>query len=151
MLNFVEFYVIAFAVAVSLVVLMMRPAEKGEARTGFACGEMSDSEAETPVLEVTGSRHGLLSVVRRGVVLDTLDCSVNYGYTIIGNDIKIIERRVDDKITELNGRTVDIRFSLPEELRGRYHLYFESEWSGQWASGYLSIPSDYTKSLEIHL
>lgn len=151
MLNSVEFYVIAFAVAVSLVVLMMRPAEKGEARTGFARGEMSDSEAETPVLEVTGSRHGLLSVVRRGVVLDTLDCSVNYGYTIIGNDIKIIERRVDDKITELNGRTVDIRFSLPEEFRGRYHLYFESEWSGQWASGYLSIPSDYTKSLEIHL
>lgn len=42
-----EFYVIAFAVAIALVALMARPADKGEAQTLFARGVANEPTAKT--------------------------------------------------------------------------------------------------------
>ena len=46
----------------------------------------------------------------------------------------------------------DIHFSCLQALRsGRYHLYYEASWSGEWASGYIRIPTSLPKRLDVHM
>uniref|UniRef100_UPI003FF0F031 hypothetical protein n=1 Tax=Candidatus Limisoma sp. TaxID=3076476 RepID=UPI003FF0F031 len=61
-----EFYVIAFAVAIALVALMARPADKGEAQTLFARGVADEPSGEGGIVVRTGSDGGL-AWARRGV------------------------------------------------------------------------------------
>lgn len=95
-----EFYVIAFAVAIALVALMARPADKGEAQTLFARGVANEPSGEDGIVMTTDS-DGRLEWTRHGVHLDTPDCQVNCAITVIDNDIKIIERKADDKLAEI--------------------------------------------------
>lgn len=82
-----EFYVIAFAVAIALVALMARPADKGEAQTLFARGVANEPSGEDGIVMTTDS-DGRLEWTRHGVHLDTPDCQVNCAITVIDNDIK---------------------------------------------------------------
>ena len=129
-----EFYVIAFAVAIALVALMARPADKGEAQTLFARGVANEPSGEDGIVMTTDS-DGRLEWTRHG-----------------DNDIKIIERKADDKLAEICHTDRDIHFSCLQALRpGRYHLYYEASWSGEWASGYIRIPTSLPKRLDVHM
>lgn len=75
-----EFYVIAFAVAIALVALMARPADKGEAQTLFARGVANEPSGEDGIVMTTDS-DGRLEWTRHGVHLDTPDCQVNCAIT----------------------------------------------------------------------
>lgn len=148
--NTVEFYVIAFAAAIAIVVLLMRPEEKGEARTFLSWGGMRPASGGENSVEIGSDGYGRLRVVHRNAALDTFCCEVNCVITVVGKDIKITEKRTDSGIVELNPHTADILFECSEPLNGRFHIYFESAWSGLWASGYVRIPSDSTKTLTLH-
>lgn len=146
-----EFYVIALTVAVALIVLMMRPSDKGEARTFFARGVIGSDDGGKHI-EVTTDSEGRLEWVRHGVAVDTIDCQINCAVTVIDHDIKIIEKRVVYRIAEVNPQNCTLKFSCMDTLRpGRYHLRYESEWSGEWASGYLRIPAAIAKHMEMHM
>lgn len=146
-----EFYVIAFAVAIALVALMARPADKGEAQTLFARGVANEPSGEDGIVMTTDS-DGRLEWTRHSVHLDTPDCQVNCAITVIDNDIKIIERKADDKLAEICHTDRDIHFSCLQALRpGRYHLYYEASWSGEWTSGYIRIPTSLPKRLDVHM
>ena len=149
-INSVEFFIAAFVVAMVSVGVLMKPSEKGEARTYFSRGEMRPSSSDETVVEVTVDERGHLTVVRRGVYLDTSDCELNYAILVIGKDVKITERRADKSITEVCGTTVDVEFRVDCLLRARYHLFIESPWSGQWAAGNVRIGSPMAKRLEVH-
>lgn len=146
-----EFYVIAFAVAVALVALIVKPADKGEARTLFARGVMRESDGNTGITLTTDSE-GRLEWTRHGVHLDTPDCQVNCAVTVIDGDIKIVERQAVDKLAEVAPCDCDIHFSCLDTLpSGRYHIYYEAAWSGEWASGYVRIPTAIEKRMEMHM
>ena len=136
-INSVEFFIAAFVVAMVIVGVLMKPSEKGEARTYFSRGEMRPSSSDE-------------TVVRRGVYLDTPDCELNYAILVIGKDVKITERRADKSITEVCGTTVYVEFRVDCLSRARYHLFIESPWSGQWAAGNVRIGSPMTKRMEVH-
>ena len=86
-INSVEFFIAAFVVAMVIVGVLMKPSEKGEARTYFSRGEMRPSSSDETVVEVTVDERGHLTVVRRGVYLDTPDCELNYAILVIGKDV----------------------------------------------------------------
>lgn len=88
-INSVEFFIAAFVVAMVIVGVLMKPSEKGEVRTYFSRGEMRPSTSDETVVEVTVDERGHLTVVRRGVYLDTPDCELNYAILVIGKDVKI--------------------------------------------------------------
>lgn len=147
-----EFYVIAFAVAIALVALMARPSDKGEAQTLFARGVAIEPVAGEKGIIMTTDSDGRLEWTRHGVHLDTPDCQVNCAITVVDSDIKIIERKANDSLAEIAPADRDIRFSCLQPLRpGRYHIYYESAWSGEWASGYLRIPASLPKRLDVHM
>lgn len=146
-----EFYVIAFAVAIALVALMARPSDKGEAQTLFARG-VADKTAGEEGITMTTDGDGRLEWTRHSVHLDTPDCQVNCAITVVDRDIKIIERKANDSLAEIAPTDSDIRFSCLQPLRpGRYHIYYESAWSGEWASGYIRIPASLPKHLDVHM
>ncbi len=146
-----EFYVIAFAVAVALIVLMMRPNDKGAAQTFFARGVISDDDGDKG-LEITTDTNGCLEWTRHCVAVDSADCQINCAVTVIDHDIKIIEKRVVDRLAAMEPHTCTVKFPTFEPLRpGRYHIRYEAEWSGEWASGYLRVPASIAKRMEMHL
>ncbi len=146
-----EFYVIALAVAVALIVLMMRPNDKGEALSFFARGVIGSDDGSND-LEITTDANGRLEWVRHGVAIDSTDCQINCAVTVIDHDIKIVEKRVTDRLAAISPQTCSVKFSCMDTLRpGRYHLRYESEWSGEWVSGYLRIPASIAKHMEMHL
>ena len=147
--NSVEFYIFSFAVAMVIVAFFMHPNDKGEAHTFFARGFLLPSDSE-PSVELKYDDEQNLTVVRRGVFLNTLDCELNYAITVIGKDIKISEKLVMDRMAELNRQTVDVAFSTDKILPGKYHIFLESQWSGQWATGSFRLESGRYKTLEVH-
>ena len=117
-----EFYVIAFAVAIALVALMARPADKGEAQTLFARGVANEPSGEDGIVMTTDS-DGRLEWTRHGAHLDTPDCQVNCAITVIDNDIKIIERKADDSWRKYTTPTATFTSPACRRHPGRYHLY----------------------------
>ena len=146
-----EFYVISFAVAVAVVALIVKPADKGEARTLLARGVVRDADGVTGITLKTDAE-GRLEWTRHGVRLSTPDCQVNCAITVVDGDIKIVERQAVDRLAEVAPCDCDIHFSCFDTLRpGRYHIYYESAWSGEWASGYVRIPTAMAKQMEMHM
>ena len=147
--NSVEFYIFSFAIAMVIVAFFMHPNDKGEALTLFAHGFMLLSDNE-PSIELKYDDEQTLTVVRRGVFLNTLECELNYAITVIGKDIKISEKLVVDRNAVLNQQTVDVAFSTDRIMPGKYHVYLDSQWSGQWAAGTFRLESGRCKTLEVH-
>ena len=146
-----EFYAIAFAVAVALIVVMMRPSDKGEAITFSARGVICDADGGTG-LTLTADSQGRLDWVRHGIRLESDDCQMACSVTVIGSDITITEKRALGTIAEINPHQADVRFTSMQTLRpGRYHVRYEAEWAGEWAAGYMRIPTAIEKRMEMHM
>lgn len=145
----VEFYIFSFAIAMVIVAFFMHPNDKGEAMTFFAHGFMLQADSE-PSIELKYDDEQNLTVVRRGVFLNTVQCELNYAITVIGKDIKISEKLVVDRNAVLDQRTVDVAFSTDKIMPGKYHIYLDSQWSGQWAAGTFRLEAGRCKTLEVH-
>ena len=148
----IEFYAIAFGVAVAVIAIIMRPSDKGEALTYFARGEMMPSASGEELLSVWTDSYGRLRWRRYGVALDTDDCQVNCAVTVAGSDISIIERRTANRLCVWSNGIVDITFEVDEPLcQGRYHLHYESEWTSKHCSGTLRVPCAVERSFRMTL
>lgn len=145
-----EFYTLALLAAMAVVGLLMHPASKGEARTFFAKGNISPAESEETGIEAGCNGSGKITFTHKGLYLDTLDCEINYAITVIGKDVKITEKRTDKKMPEVAPAIVDVTFCIDCLGKGRYHLFFESPWSGRWAAGYISTDKAANKRIELH-
>ncbi len=121
----VEFYVILFTVAAMVVGLMARPADKGEAHTSFATGELSREVDTTPRIEVRCLDNGDVELRRCGLHGITGDATVALAITRIGYDISIEERVTPG---DGSGTTVErATFLIKGLAQERYHMKYNSE------------------------
>lgn len=123
---------IAFAVAVAIVVLLMRPSEKGPARTCFSIGNPTPSTGGNEEIEITSDSYGRLCVTHRNAVPDSGAYEMSCSFVIAGNDIRITEKRICKPIAVVGSPTAeDIRYFCEEPLNGRFHVYFDASWCGR--------------------
>lgn len=150
--NTLEFYVIAFAVAVAIVVLLMRPSEKGPARTCFSIGNPTPSAGGDEEIEITSDSYGRLCVTHRNAVPESGAYEMSCSFVIAGNDIRITEKRICKPIAVVGSPTAeDIRYFCEEPLNGRFHVYFDASWCGRWAAGYVRVPAATPKTMPLRL
>ncbi|MBQ0121095.1 MAG: hypothetical protein KBT13_08265 [Bacteroidales bacterium] len=129
--NSTEFYVMSFAVAVSLIALLFGKKEEGPASTEIVpmalnpCVTCDDGLVALHALD-----DGTVMLLRNGIPLPAGD-TVNVVATTVGDKLRIVEKKglsthaaSDDK---LDG-TAQLR--LPAKT---LHVRYESELTGEWA------------------
>lgn len=146
-----ETCVIAFCVAMSLLAFIMHPKQKQAALTFFAKGEPSDAAGDEPSLEVETDREGRLHLRRVAIETPARDCTWAVAVKVAGTDITITEKSTADRLSSAGPATLDVEYFLSETLRrGKYHIRYESEVDGCWATGWLSVPTAVEKRMTLH-
>ena len=128
----VEFYVIAFVVAMALITLLIGQRSRGEATTNIDQFDLSPSNAEVAgQLVITSEDTDRVAIARTGLPLYEGDTVILVS-TIIDDKWHIEEKRATKgrgPNIEMDG-AVTISFLRP----GRYHVRYDSEITGQWCT-----------------
>lgn len=128
----VEFYVIAFVVAMALVTLLIGQRDRGEATTNIDTFRLIAMQAdEAGVLAITSEETDRVTITRTGLPIDDGDTVIVIS-TIIDDKWHMVEKRA----TRGGGAhldadaAVEVSFLRP----GRYHVRYDSEITGQWCT-----------------
>lgn len=125
----VEFYVVAFGIAIALVALIFGQRERGPATSRIVQLELEPGEGDA-TLSVTMIDPGLMAINRTGLHIDEGD-TVNLVATIIDDKVHIAE-----KWGVKSGSGITTTFSgtarLPLKGKARWHVRYDSEVTGQW-------------------
>lgn len=128
----VEFYVIAFVVAMALVTLLIGQRTRGEATTNIDQLELTPSLTERAGnLAICSEDTDRVTITRAGLPLFEGDTVILVS-TIIDDKWHIEEKRATKgrgPNIEMDG-AVTINFLRP----GRYHVRYDSEITGQWCT-----------------
>lgn len=144
----VEFYVIAFVVAMALFTLLMGRRERGPATTAIEEFTISPSADDAPgFLELTSVDLNRVAVRRTGIPL-TPDDEAFVVATRIDDKWQLVEKRT----TRMRGITANFdaaaEFTLPP---GRYHVRYDSEITGQWVTFTYHHRPDATSKTQLRL
>lgn len=128
----VEFYVIAFVVAMALITLLMGQRHHGEATTNIDTYILIAAQ-DTPegTLAITSEDVDQIIVTRTGIPIMDGD-SIIVVSTIIDDKWQMIEKRAvkgNGEHTTADGM-IEASFLRP----GRYHVRYDSEITGQWCT-----------------
>lgn len=128
----VEFYVIAFVVAMALVTLLVGQRAHGEATTNIDTFNLIARQAdEAGLLAITSEDTDHVAITRTGLPITDGDTIVLVS-TIVDNKWHIQEKRATrgrGGQVEVDG-AVELHFLRP----GRYHVRYDSEVTGQWCT-----------------
>ncbi len=131
----VEFYIIAFVVAMALVGVMFNPSKHGEAITYFANGCIKPALSDgMPTLESIGEDNRRLVLVHRCVAVP-IGVTSSIAIVLSGSDMRVSEKfNIPKGIEPEEAEICDIIYTIDFLLAQRYHLYFESAADGTYAS-----------------
>lgn len=128
----VEFYVIAFVVAMALVTLLVGQRTRGEATTNIDTLDLTPSLAdEAGLLAITSDSGDTVAITRTGLPIFEGDTVVLVS-TIIDDKWHIEEKRATKgrgPHVIMDG-TAQLTFLKPR----RYHVRYDSEITGQWVT-----------------
>jgi len=131
-INSLEFYVIAFTVAMALVALFFGQDNRGEATTEVTALSLNPSVTDDSGLVMLQAQDdGSVLVLRNAIPLDEGD-TVNIVVTAVGNKLTIVEKKGVQSRTaiDLLADGTGMISHLPAD---RFHVRYESEITGQWA------------------
>lgn len=128
----VEFYVIAFVVAMAMVTLLMGQRDHGEATTNIDTMNLIATQAqEEGVVAITSEDTDLVAITRTALPVME-DDTVIIVSTVIDDKWHIIEKKAT------KGRGAHIMTDAAVEISflrtGRYHVRYDSEITGQWCT-----------------
>lgn len=128
----VEFYVIAFVVAMALVTLLLGQRSRGEATTNIDQFDLVPSLADVAgQLTITSEDTDRVAITRTGLPLFEGDTVILVS-TIIDDKWHIEEKRAT------KGRGPNVEMDASVEINflhpGRYHVRYDSEITGQWCT-----------------
>lgn len=131
--NSVEFYTLAFVVAMALVALLMGRIEKSPPSTYIVqLGTIPDDDDSADVVRMQVSDNGRVMIFRAGLSLAP-DETINLVFTIRGDECTIVEK----KGVKRRGSTgvpvkgqVMVKFLKPI----KYKIRYESQLTSSWAS-----------------
>lgn len=128
----IEFYVIAFVVAIALVTLLVGQRDHGEATTNIDTLDLSPSlGGEAGLLTITSEDTDKVTIRRTGLPVFEGDAVILVS-TVIDDKWHIEEKRATKgrgPNAEMDG-TVTVSFLKPD----RYHVRYDSEITGQWCT-----------------
>ena len=128
----VEFYVIAFVVAMALVTLLVGQRSRGEATTNIDTFDLIPSMAdEAGLLAISSEDTDRVAITRTGLPIFEGDTVVLVS-TVIDDKWHIEEKRATKgrgAHVAMDG-AVEVSFLRP----GRYHVRYDSEVTGQWCT-----------------
>ncbi|MDD2960548.1 MAG: hypothetical protein PHR45_00490 [Muribaculaceae bacterium] len=127
-----EFYIIAFTIAVAITALFFKPTPKDEAATYFFRADMSQSDISERKIEISALEDGTLTITHHGLTAP-YGTESSIAITIIGNDIKIVEKLLHEYSDDLPLQSAT--YIIDRLKHHSYHLYFESEYDGTYATG----------------
>lgn len=140
----VEFYVIAFIVAMTLAVFIMKPNEKGAAQTYFYTAQIMYSEAKEQSLLVEALENGKMIIIHRMVNADENTIPA-IALSIIGNDIKIVEKQTPQAHPDMP--FMDAVYIVDCIKGSKYHLHFDSQATTSYTS--TSIRNEHPFHVEV--
>lgn len=128
----VEFYVIAFVVAMALVTLLIGQRTHGPATTNIDTLDLTPSLAdEAGLLTITSSDTDHVTIARTGLPIFEGDTIILVS-TVIDDKWHIQEKRAT------KGRGAHVAMDGSAQLTflkpGRYHVRYDSEVTGQWVT-----------------
>ena len=128
----VEFYVIAFVVAMALLTLLVGQRERGQATTDIGTYSLIATQGGHPgLLAITSEQADKVVITRTAIPLFEGDV-VNVVSTVIDDKWHIVEKR------GVKGRgpsrEADAMLELTLPRLGRYHVRYDSEITGQWCT-----------------
>lgn len=128
----VEFYVIAFVVAMALITLLVGQKHHGEATTNIDTFNLIPSMAdEAGLLAIVSEDTDRVAITRTGLPISEGDTIILVS-TIIDDKWHIEEKRAT------KGRGPHVAMDGSAELAflkpGRYHVRYDSEVTGQWCT-----------------
>ena len=128
----VEFYVIAFVVAMALVTLLIGQRTRGEATTNIDTLDLTPSLAdEAGRLDISSDSGDTVSITRTGLPIFEGDTIILVS-TVIDDKWHIEEKRAT------KGRGAHVAMDGSAQLTflkpGRYHVRSDSEITGQWVT-----------------
>lgn len=127
----VEFYIIAFVVAISIVGFMLHPSSKDSAITYYFKAELLPSQSVEQSLYVEALEDGNLKIIHRGVHSED-DCVNAIALSIIGSDLRIIEKQTP--VATMDSPLYDVVYVIDKLRASRYHLYFDSQTTNSYAT-----------------
>ncbi|MBR1881885.1 MAG: hypothetical protein IJ808_02545 [Muribaculaceae bacterium] len=140
----VEFYVIAFVVAMALLTLLMGQRERGPATTQIDALTLLPARSEqSGRLAMSSADLEHVTISRSGIPLFEGD-TVNLISTIVDGKWHIVEKRGvagHGAATSMDG-LLEVAWLKP----GRYHVRYDSEITGQWCTfAYTHRPGNSTQ------
>lgn len=128
----VEFYVIAVLVAAMIVVLVARPASRGEARQYLLAGDLKACGDDNSAITLTAHDDGSVTLTRHGIEGITSTGAVSLAVNVIGWDI-VIEERLSEGFSDdapIDTAVFRLDFLAPE----RYHIRYNSDRTGRFVA-----------------
>ena len=128
----VEFYVIAFVVAIALFTLLMGQREHGPATTAIEQFSLTDPDEVMPDGLITIASTGLdrVRITRTRLPLTDGESAFIVA-TLIDSKWRLVEKRTTKSRAETTDFDATAEFNLPP---GRYHIRYDSEITGQWVT-----------------
>lgn len=130
----VEFYIIAFVVAIAITGFMFHPSKKDEAITYFFKASLFPSQSNIPSLYIEALEDGNLKITHKGIHANEM-VSTSIALTIIGSDLRIVEKQTP--IASWETPLYDAVYIIDRLKPLRYHLYFDSEITNSYATSSL--------------
>lgn len=131
-INSTEFYVLAFALAMALVMLLFGQESTKQATTEVTAMTLNPSvTADAGLVMLQSQDDGSVLVLRNAIPIDDGD-TVNIVVTAVGDKLTIVEKKGVQSRSAIDA-TVDGTAMITHLPADRFFVCYESEITGQWA------------------